>query len=266
MSLKEILVVLDNSPQCASRLELAVALARQHGASLAGLYVITHPFYEPMHDDMQARAAEVRGMFESVAGRDKVVAKWIGVEWNVVGVTVAEIVNLHAHYVDLVIVGQDQQGDADGSVPHGLPERVILGAGRPVLIVPYTGSHLTMSERPMISWKAGRESTRAVNDALPLLQYAGDVCVLEVNTGDAGTKAGRWLCEHLAAHGIKAHPKDVAATDIGIGDLLLNRLATEGSTLLVMGAFAHVRLGTPTLGDVARHILKHMTVPVLMSH
>jgi nucleotide-binding universal stress UspA family protein len=33
-----------------------------------------------------------------------------------------------------------------------------------------------------------------------------------------------------------------------------------------MGAFAQTRLGTPALGDVARHILKYMTVPVLMSH
>ncbi|TWJ32626.1 universal stress protein [Geobacter argillaceus] len=266
MSLKEILVVLDNSPQCASRLELAVALARQHGACLAGLHVITHPFYEPAHNDAPCKAEEVRRLFEAMTGSAGIPVKWIGVDWSVVGVAVAEIVNLHAHYVDLVIVGQDQPRGTDSSIPPGLPERVVMGAGRPVLVVPYTGSHLTISERVMISWKGGRESARAANDALPLLQYAKDVCVLELNTESYGNDAGQRLCEHLAAHGIKAHPKDVAATDISIGDLLLNRIATEGSTLLVMGASAPARLGTSSLGEVARHILKHMTVPVLMSH
>lgn len=266
MSLKEILVVLDNAPQCASRLELSVVLARRHNASLAGLYVITHPFYEPMHDDVQARSAEVQRMFDSVTGSAGIAARWVGVDWKVVGVTVPEVVNLHAHYVDLVIVGQDQSGGADSSIPHDLPERVVMGAGRPVLIVPYTGNHLQMEERVMISWKGGRESTRAVNDALSLLQHAKDVCVLEVNTGTAGSGAGQQLCDHLASHGITAHAKDVATSDISVGDLLLNRLATEGSTLLVMGGTAPGRLGSPSLGEVARHILRHMTVPVLMSH
>ena len=55
-------------------------------------------------------------------------------------------------------------------------------------------------------------------------------------------------------------------TDISVGDLLLNRIATEGSTLLVMGGTAPGRLGSSSLGEVARHILRHMTVPVLMSH
>lgn len=266
MSLKEILVVLDNAPQCAARLELAVALAGRHHASLAGLYVITHPFYEPAHDDAQARSAEVRQLFDSVTGAAGIAARWIGEDWKVVGVSVAEVVNLHAHYVDLVVVGQDQPGGADSGVPHDLPERVVMGAGRPVLIVPYTGRHLQMEERPLISWKGGRESTRAVNDALPLLQQARDVCVLEVNAGAAGSGAGNRLCAHLAAHGITAHAKEAVTTDISVGDLLLNRIATEGSTLLVMGGTAPGRLGSSSLGEVARHILRHMTVPVLMSH
>jgi nucleotide-binding universal stress UspA family protein len=74
------------------------------------------------------------------------------------------------------------------------------------------------------------------------------------------------LCTYLACHGITARAEQAAAVGISIGDVLLNRASVEGSDLLVMGAFAQTRLGTPALGDVARHILKYMTVPVLMSH
>ena len=39
-----------------------------------------------------------------------------------------------------------------------------------------------------------------------------------------------------------------------------------GADLLVMGAYGHARLREMVLGGATRHILQHMTVPVLMSH
>jgi nucleotide-binding universal stress UspA family protein len=49
-------------------------------------------------------------------------------------------------------------------------------------------------------------------------------------------------------------------------DVLLARLAEESLDMLVMGA--HGQYGFPHLfkGSSTRHILEHMTVPVLMSH
>jgi nucleotide-binding universal stress UspA family protein len=43
----------------------------------------------------------------------------------------------------------------------------------------------------------------------------------------------------------------------------LNHACEESSDLLVMGAF---RSDKPVLGKIARHVLQHMTLPVLMSH
>ncbi len=266
MALKEILVVLDNSSHCTARLELAISLARQHGARLDALYVISHPFYEPSHDDAPVRAARVRAIFDAATGGAGIDAHWIGVDWDVVGATEAEIVSLHAHYADLVVVGQDAPGATDRGIQGGLPEKLILGTGRPVLVVPYAGSHANAGERVMLSWKAGRESTRAVNDALPLLQKARAVSVVEIDPDPAGYGAGERLSAHLADHGVTARAEVVVAADVSVGDALLNRISVEGSTLLVMGAYAHTRIGSPVLGDVARHILQHMTVPVMMSH
>jgi nucleotide-binding universal stress UspA family protein len=48
--------------------------------------------------------------------------------------------------------------------------------------------------------------------------------------------------------------------------MLLNYACEEKMDMMVMGAFTYSRHGTPDVSAVARYILRHMTVPVLMSH
>jgi nucleotide-binding universal stress UspA family protein len=48
--------------------------------------------------------------------------------------------------------------------------------------------------------------------------------------------------------------------------MLLSRAADKGADLIVMGAYGHSRLRELVLGGATRHILEHMTVPVLMAH
>ena len=271
MALADILVHIDNTPNCAARLEVAIRLARRHRASLTGLYVISHQFYQPRQQSpVDAAAASAQKMFVELTAGAGVEAQWHCVDWSVIGVSVAEIVNHHAHYTDLVVVGQTLPGAPGKGLPADLPERLILGAGRPVLVVPYAGSFPTVGERVLVAWKAGRESTRAVNDALPLLKDARQVNLLAVNSsanyGDDGESLCADICLHLTRHGVTANAEKILAATASVGDTLLNRAYEEGFDLLVMGAYAHTPQGTLVLGAVAKHLLKDMTVPVLMSH
>ncbi len=266
MPLKNILIHLDNSDHSAARLTLAIGLAQRHQARLTALYIITHPYYEPLHMDTKTKTQQVQDQFNELIAGTGVQAELRTVDWKVTGTAVAEIINLHAHYADVVIIGQPNHASGDNDTPSDLPERLILGAGRPVLIIPYTASYTECGTRVLVSWKPGREATRAVNDAIPLMTMAEVVNILAVNPTDAEQSEEEKLCAHLACHGITARAEQTVSSDISIGDVLLNRASDEGSDLLVMGAFAQTRLGTLTLGDVSRHILKYMTVPVLMSH
>ncbi len=54
MNLKDILVHIDNRPTCASRLAVAIQLAKQQDARLSGLSVIPHPYYAPHHRPPQS--------------------------------------------------------------------------------------------------------------------------------------------------------------------------------------------------------------------
>jgi len=56
------------------------------------------------------------------------------------------------------------------------------------------------------------------------------------------------------------------AEDIKVGDMILSRAADAGADAIVMGAYGHSRLREFVLGGATAHVLRHMTVPVLMSH
>lgn len=269
MALKDILVHIDNAPHCAGRLALAINLARKYQARLTGLYVITHPHYQPQSENAKIMLDEARKNFEQATTLADVSAEWINVDWPVMGMSTTKIIIMYAYQKDLVIVGQAQLGADNYGTPSDLPEQVVAGAGRPVLIVPYAGTFETIGERIMVAWKNGRESTRALNDSMVFLQDAEYIRLMEINPiahlNAESMLSSDAVCAHLQCHGIKASSEQLQSIEIAIGDTLLNQAWEQGCDLLVMGAYTN----TPrklVLGNVAKHVLKHMTMPVLMSH
>ncbi len=269
MTLVDILVHLDLTPSCPARLEVAVALAAQHGARLTALYVFPHQYYQPGRDDDDERIAALRKRFDSLAATRNIDAQWLLVDWSVIGVGMTEIINHHAHYTDLVVVGQTPPENERGDLPPELSERVVLGAGRPVLVIPYAGRFDSVGTQVLVAWKAGRESARAVNDALMLLQQASKVRVLAINSSnsyDDGKELCANICTHLERHGVATIAEHLTSPAGSIGDLLLNHAWENSCDLLVMGAYAHTPQKTLVLGTVARQLLNQMTLPVLMAH
>ena len=281
MSLKDILVHLDASAQSAVRLDLAIDLARRHDAHLTALHVVDigmpligmadggggaalATLIDEMRESGLAEARRIEADYRERIRRESMEGEWRQAEGMV-----GELVTLHARYADLVIVGQDDpDGSSIGTV--GLAGDILFGAGRPVLVVPYTGSFATTGRRVLIGWNAGREAARAVNDALPLITAADMVCVLSANPrqgiGAHGEEPGADIALHLARHGAKVSVEHRLAPDVSDADLLLNHASDIAADLIVIGAYGHSRLREFALGGVTRSILKQMTVPVLMSH
>jgi len=56
------------------------------------------------------------------------------------------------------------------------------------------------------------------------------------------------------------------AKDIAVGSAILSRAADFSADLIVMGCYGHSRFRELVMGGASREILRHMTVPVLMSH
>jgi nucleotide-binding universal stress UspA family protein len=269
MAFKDILIHVDSSPACAARLDLAISFARKNHAFLTGLFVIPHKHYSPLHRADEQRATESESAFRqktSLAGID---ANWLCVDWSVTGVGMNEIIDQYAYHKDLVIVGQTDHSFQEEDIPHDLPERVVIGSGRPVLVVPYAGTFSKIGEKVLVAWQPGRESARALHDAMPLIQEAQQVIIAGVespkrNNFDVNNLGD--IITHLERHKIEVKVTTVAASNIPIGDVLLNTAWEEGCDLIVMGACAHKARGASAFGPVAKHVMTYMPVPVFMSH
>lgn len=272
MAIKDILLHLDNSPSCKSRLDTAIQIAKSHGAHLKGLFVLSHSYYAPRHTSGDLEVAKAtEAMFNLKTSGAGISAEWLYVDWSVVGVQMSEIVTLYSYYTDLLIIGQPTVEANSSGVPFDMPERLGLTTGKALLIVPYSGSFNKELGRVMVAWKAGRESSRTLHDSLPLLKSASHVSIVTVGLSEEHNHAIESDIEkvtaYLSRHQIPVIYEQIQSPpSLPIGDALLNHACEQKMDMIVMGGYAASRRGAFMLGPVARHLMNHMTVPVFMSH
>ena len=268
MRLKNILVHLDQGPDNPRRLALAHALAQQHQARLVGLFgqrsaavqvgvVSSWPPAEYL-----AAAAASRAAFESAT------AGIAQAEWQDGNrgsdAALLQMITQQARYYDLVVLGQHHQGLEQ--VPPELAEEVVLHAGRPVLIMPYVGVFKAPFKHPLLLWDDSRESARALNDALPLVQGCERVTVLGLNARHEHAEAAcHKVVQQLARHGIAADWEPLIVEEIGTMDMVLNRAADLAADLLVLGARSRPGFALGKREEGSEHILRSMTAPTLMA-
>lgn len=272
MAIKDILVHLDTTPGCKSRLELAIRIAKKHDAHLKGLFVLSHTYYAPRHTSGDLESAKTtEALFNLKTSSAGISAEWLYVDWSVVGVQTTEIVTLYSYYTDLLIIGQPTVEANNNGVPFDMPERLGLAAGKPLLITPYTGAVAPEINRVMVAWKAGRESSKTLHDAIPLLQQASLTSLVTVGSQEGYHHITNSdissVQSHLVRHGVSAvHDQIQCPQSFPIGDALLNHACEQKMDLIVMGGYAASRRGAYMLGPVAKHLMNHMTVPVFLSH
>ena len=276
MSYKTILVHIDLGKRCSARVDVAIRLAQQHDAHLVALHAIA-PFEPPGYvmaemgptiiEAQRAVAANELARTESEFNKQVSAAGLRNVEWRSAVEDLVDAMTLHARYADLVVIGQTDASE-NSHVPADFPERLVLAGGRPVLILPAVGSFATIGKRILVAWNPSREATRAVTDAIPLLQRADNVHVMAVNpkAGEHGSVPGADIGLYLARHGVRVEIKADHGAEIDVGNELLSRAADLDADLIVMGGYGHSRLKEWVLGGATRTILESMTAPVLMSH
>jgi nucleotide-binding universal stress UspA family protein len=277
MMLKNLLVIVEPSKDAGARIDLAVALAKEHGAHVTGLHVGAPPSAPPMVASQfsePARKALLRAarqaaddaerLFREHTENQDVRTTWRHLEGDVAAAS------LHARYADLVIAGQPGPATEDADSTVRFLAHLFMAAGRPVLVVPHGGEHKSVGKRVLVAWNASREAARALSDALPILEKASKVLVVAINPQpggpSGGTYAGHDIAHELLRHGVKAEHERVSEYDKGAGEVLLARAADYKADLLVMGAYGHTRFREIVLGGATRHVLRHAHIPVLFSH
>ncbi|WP_322057871.1 universal stress protein [Paraburkholderia sp. J63] len=279
MTYKTLTVHLDTSARANARLSLALKLARTSGAHLDGLFATFEPnprefyvmagtvdYYEAHRKLRAEQRGAIERLFHAELARAQIEGAWIAAEGDPIAA-----VTQRSRASDLTIVGQTDLDDPEAYIADRFAETIVMGAGGPVLVMPYTGYFETVGERVLIAWNSSREAARAVHDAMPFITRAAHVTIA-TTSGPFESAASQASCTDLAAMLARqgATSVDIARFDRGApdttGEALLSYAADGNFDLLVMGAYGHARLQEMVLGGATRTILLTMTLPVLMSH
>jgi nucleotide-binding universal stress UspA family protein len=260
-------------------LDVALPIAKEHGAHLIGLHVIPNvpvrqsvEIYIP--EDIIARqqqqlldeAAAIQELLEERARSAGVEYEWRRIATD--HYEIAKDVFDSALCADLVVL---RQGTSDPfEIWANLPAHIALHCGRPVLTVPNAGKFHSVGKKVLIAWNGSREAARAAFDALPMISTGGQVDIVSIDAADNDgrprfTPADE-LGRALSRQGFKVDCIDAYSGDIPVGDEILNRVSDHGYDLVVMGCYGHSRLRETIFGGVTRDLFEHMTAPVLMSH
>jgi nucleotide-binding universal stress UspA family protein len=209
----------------------------------------------------------MRSAFENATRGRGFVSEWRDDEADAFGV--GERVLQYARAADLVIASQSDPNWAATDMLD-VADRLAMESGRPVVIVPPTEPREHIGERVLVAWNARREAARAAFDALPILQRAKEVKVVWVNP-QAEHEEGQDvpaadICAALARHGVTCEATEQLRPRTSVGETLLACAKDYGADLMVMGCYGHTRLREFVFGGASRHILRNMSIPVLMSH
>jgi nucleotide-binding universal stress UspA family protein len=221
--------------------------------------VITQDLRE-IEKALEAAEAEFRA---ALHGRAK------SLEWRS-SITIAPLAEYLAHEAraaDLLLSGPNS--------PHSplyRPRYVDLGSllmqsGRPLLIVPDVMDRLKV-RRMVVAWKDKREARRAVADALPLLNLAGQVTVVEIASKldmAAATARVADVAAWLGRHGIAAEPMAAPAAQDD-AERLAAIADVYQADLIVAGAYGHSQVREAFLGGVTRDLLLRSERCAFLSH
>jgi nucleotide-binding universal stress UspA family protein len=255
------------------RVEAATRLARSLDAKLIGLGAETFdptPYSGPFTGYaagewislVQEQIGKSLVAAEAAFGRD---AAGADTDWRSIQDYPHRALVKTAHAADLIVVSP--RGDR-GAQRSADPGEVVMGAGRPVLIVPAGRSHL-VGMSVVVAWKDTRECRRALTDALPFLQRAENVIVLAVvkaDMADAAVFETDDVVANLQRHGVEARAIVTSIDHDAVAEEIERVANLNGADLIVAGAYGHSRLREWAFGGVTDNFLHRPGCFVLLSH
>jgi nucleotide-binding universal stress UspA family protein len=280
MSYASIVFHLDQGAHLARRSDFAIHFARHLGSHLTGVAAADRTLLEmtveaglslnqAFSDALLAtrlRAEARANLFTDRA----VVARFNDVDTVVDDDDEAAALLKRSRCCDLMILSRPDP-DANG---HGRAQRqlesLLLDGVAPTLVLPWGDATPGTGGHAVVGWNDTPEAARAVAAAMPLLQNARQVTLLQCHSpthgerGRAQDDLGLPL-EWLGRQGVRAEMW-IESTPRDPGDVLLETVDKAGADLLVMGAWGHSRWSEKWVGGATQTVLRNARIPLLMCH
>lgn len=278
MAIKNILVAYNGTAAADSALKLGLLMARKYEAHLTGVFAQGVP--EPFESAAPYLTRGLSDQFREIALRAQSEAREsVASHFREITASFEDDARLHwlevygsgdssilevARCFDLTILGQ-YAADADKRHSDLHPDVIALMSGKPVLIVPRDYETETLGDRAALAWDGKRACSRAMNDAMQILETKASVEVLSVGDVPVSATPSASISVHLERHGIPA--EEIRLKRQGsIAQTLLGHCDKGRIDLLVMGAYEHSKFSEDFIGGVTNDVLRSAKIPVFMSH
>jgi nucleotide-binding universal stress UspA family protein len=190
-------------------------------------------------------------------------AEIISSDWvEMVGNIATSLVQISA-FTDLIIVDRE----ADRFFPAGVSSAAseVVQTGMPILAVPAEARRFGAAGHALIAWDGSPSAIAAMRAAIPLLQQAEAVTLIEIDDGSVTTPAED-AATYLARHGILATVRPKHPLIDTAGKTLLAHVEHLRASYLVMGGFGHSRMHERLFGGVTRTMLASSPIPLFLVH
>jgi len=287
MTVAKILVPIRGDGKGENVLAHAAAVARRHNSHVEAVHprprpqdLIPHGVVVPtaLRQQLEGQAVELADAEEAnlrtkfrevldrlglefiesgIPPRERPTASWVEAQGKQM-----DVIKRHGRLADLIAVAKP---DRDRNLGMNTLRAALFNTGRPVLVCPpATGAVGDLGARIAIAWNGSSHAARAVALALPLIQAADEVVVLDGGAGDHGA-TGEELMRYLEVRGVAARREAIAAGD-NAGAAILAAARKAGADLLVMGAYSRSREQEAVFGGATQHVVDSCDMPVVMVH
>lgn len=269
--MKTIMLHIHDDAEQDNRLQLALDLARLGHGHISCVQVAA---VEPYAADPYGGLFGLAAIIDTIHDQDKLVRQAIEArlqredvewDWRCFDGGVVETLIAQSRLSDVVVISQPTIGRQSPDNPLPIVGDVVLHASAPVLVAPIGGRRFEADGNVMMAWNGSAEAAHAMRWAVPLLQRAACVHIVEVSDDAAGTPAAE-AATYLTRHGIACEVHDWPAKGRRTSVALLHAVAELDARYLVMGAYGHSRLRETVLGGVTRDLIQSTTVPLLLAH
>ena len=275
MAKLDVLIHLRRTDSVTHTVRVGFSIATRLGAWTTGMHVVaiaSAAFASPEAVALQVHEADE--MVDEAKAREawwteQLAAHDLDGEWQVSQGDTVEVLCHAARWSDLVIVERPQL-NPDAPTGWGLVSRTVFGSSAPVVVVPDSCKLERAGARIVVAWNASREAVRAIRGALPLLQRADEVTVLEgepvENPFGLRHLPKLDLRAWLARHDVNAEFRAFKPPAKERGTALLDAAHAAGADLVVMGAWGHSRVTELVLGGTTRFLFQSSDLPLLVAH
>ena len=272
--MKNVLLLAHDDAGQEARLQAALDVTRAISGHLSCLDVITPPLapgYGIYGDYNGAATAELlenerqRAVLNRARIEKRLSHEEVSWDWkNVIGVPDEEVRDA-AKLADLVVLSMGLDAHEPSELRH-LCGRMAAKAHRAVLAVPTQACGINLSGTALVAWDGSHEADEALRDAIPLLQQADHVVLLDLDdpeapfsTVDAATYLSRYGV-HPRVHAMYRKENET------VFGAILEKARNIAAAYIVMGAFGHSPTIETIFGGVTRSMLANSEIPLVLAH